>query len=78
MDNLNSYYDPALKNARLARLREYDGFSFHKLDLADESGMQTLFGAHEFPQVVHLAAQGPECAIRLRRRNSTYRATSPG
>ena len=57
LDNLNAYYDPALKNARLARLREYEGFTFHKLDLADESGMQALFGAHEFLQVVHLAAQ---------------------
>lgn len=57
MDNLNAYYDPALKIARLDRLREYEGFSFHKLDLADETGMQALFGAHEFPQVVHLAAQ---------------------
>ncbi len=57
LDNLNDYYDPALKHARLARLREYDGFSFHRLDLADEGGMQALFGAHEFRQVVHLAAQ---------------------
>ena len=57
MDNLNAYYDPALKNARLARLREYEGFSFHKLDLVNESRMQALFEAHEFRQVVHLAAQ---------------------
>ena len=57
VDNLNAYYDPALKNARLARLREYDGFSFHKLDLEDGSGMQALFEGHEFLQVVHLAAQ---------------------
>ena len=57
LDNLNAYYDPALKTARLDRLREHDGFSFRKLDLADESGMQALFGAHEFRQVVHLAAQ---------------------
>ena len=57
LDNLNAYYDPALKKARLARLREHDGFAFHKLDLADERGMQALFGAHEFRQVVHLAAQ---------------------
>lgn len=57
LDNLNAYYDPALKHARLARLREHEGFSFHKLDLADESGMQALFDAHEFSQVVHLAAQ---------------------
>jgi len=38
-------------------LRDHDGFSFHKLDLADESRMQSLFEAHEFRQVVHLAAQ---------------------
>lgn len=57
MDNLNSYYDPALKKARLVRLRGYERFSFCKLDLADESGMQTLIGAHDFRQVVHLAAQ---------------------
>ena len=57
VDNLNAYYDPALKHARLARLRERDGFSFHKLDLADESGMRALFEAHAFAQVVHLAAQ---------------------
>lgn len=57
LDNLNAYYDPALKNARLARLREYGGFSFHKLDLADEREMRALFGAHEFKQVIHLAAQ---------------------
>ena len=57
VDNLNAYYDPALKNARLARLRAHERFTFHKLDLVDESRMQTLFGAHEFTQVVHLAAQ---------------------
>ncbi|MDE0680986.1 MAG: SDR family NAD(P)-dependent oxidoreductase [Gammaproteobacteria bacterium] len=57
VDNLNAYYDPALKHARLARLREHEAFSFHKLELADESGMQALFEAREFPQVVHLAAQ---------------------
>ena len=57
LDNLNSYYDPALKNARLARLREYPGFSFHRLDLEDEAGMQSLFVAHGFRRVVHLAAQ---------------------
>ena len=38
-------------------MRDHDGFSFHKLDLADESRMQSLFEAHEFRQVVHLAAQ---------------------
>ena len=34
IDNLNPYYDPALKEARLAQLTAYPGFSFHRLDLA--------------------------------------------
>ena len=57
LDNLNPYYDPALKNARLARLQEFPGFSFHRLDLEDEAGMQSLFEAHGFRRAVHLAAQ---------------------
>ena len=57
LDNLNPYYDPALKNARLARLREFPGFSFHRLDLEDKAGMESLFVAHGFRRVVHLAAQ---------------------
>ena len=35
IDNLNDYYDPALKRARLERLQQRDGFGFHRLDLAD-------------------------------------------
>ena len=57
IDNLNAYYDVALKEARLARLREHHGFSFHKLDLADEDGMAALFAGHDFQRVVHLGAQ---------------------
>ena len=57
LDNLNSYYDPALKDARLAELAKLPGFTFVKLDLADRAGMAALFAAHRFPHVVHLAAQ---------------------
>ena len=57
LDNLNAYYDPTLKAARLERLRRHDGFSFVKLDLADRAGMERMF-AEERPEVViHLAAQ---------------------
>ena len=38
-------------------MRQHEGFTFHKLDLENEAGMQALFGTHEFSQVVHLAAQ---------------------
>src|SRR5262245_2890911 len=57
LDNLNSYYDPRLKQARLDQLKTFAGFSFTALDLADRQGMADLFAAHRFPQVVHLAAQ---------------------
>ncbi|HEY0970488.1 MAG TPA: NAD-dependent epimerase [Gemmatimonadales bacterium] len=57
LDNLNAYYDPSLKEARLERLRQREGFSFVKLDLADRGGMERMF-ADERPEVViHLAAQ---------------------
>lgn len=57
LDNINSYYDPALKDARLAILRNDPRFSFNKIDLTDRSGVQALFERHYFPAVVHLAAQ---------------------
>ena len=57
LDNLNAYYDPKLKDARLAELAKFDGFRFVKLDLADRAGMAALFAEHRFPFVVHLAAQ---------------------
>jgi len=57
LDNLNQYYDPALKQARLALLEHEPGFTFAKLDLADREGMQRLFAEHRFDRVVNLAAQ---------------------
>lgn len=57
LDNINSYYDPALKEARLAILKNDPRFSFHKIDLTDRAGVQQLFEQHRFPAVVHLAAQ---------------------
>ena len=57
LDDLNDYYDPMLKEARLARLVPKRGFSFVKMDVADRSGMESLFVQHRFDRVVHLAAQ---------------------
>ena len=57
IDNLNAYYDPALKRARLARLQSRDGFAFEKLDLADEAAAGAAFRRHRPARVVHLAAQ---------------------
>ncbi|MCJ8293078.1 MAG: NAD-dependent epimerase [Colwellia sp.] len=57
LDNLNDYYDPNLKLARLERLDKFDNFTFVKLDLADREGMETLFSEQQFDRVIHLAAQ---------------------
>jgi UDP-glucuronate 4-epimerase len=57
LDNLNSYYDVKLKEARLANLQGRNGFSFHKLDLTDREGMQRLFKTTPPQRVVHLGAQ---------------------
>ena len=57
LDNLNDYYDPTLKQARLDRLMPQPGFSFRKLELADAAGMAALFASERFDRVVHLAAQ---------------------
>jgi UDP-glucuronate 4-epimerase len=57
LDNLNDYYDPALKRARLDRLAASPGFRFVKMDLADRAGMPELFAKEKFQRVVHLGAQ---------------------
>src|SRR3984957_9914313 len=57
IDNLNAYYDPALKEARLAELARLKDFSFRKLDLKDRDGVATLFAESKFTRVLHLAAQ---------------------
>lgn len=57
LDNMNLYYEPALKQARLALLREREGFVFHQVDLADREAMAALFVEGRYDGVVHLAAQ---------------------
>jgi UDP-glucuronate 4-epimerase len=57
LDSLNSYYDPALKQARLNILRGDSRFSFAHADLADRRATAELFAKHRFAVVIHLAAQ---------------------
>jgi UDP-glucuronate 4-epimerase len=57
LDNLNSYYDAKLKQARLDELAQLPGFRFERIDLADRARVAELFAAHRFPAVLHLAAQ---------------------
>ncbi|MEA4837129.1 MAG: NAD-dependent epimerase [Rhodospirillaceae bacterium] len=57
LDNLNDYYDVRLKQARLARLEGHPGFSFIRLDIADNDALANLFAQEKIDHVVHLAAQ---------------------
>jgi len=57
VDNLNDYYDVTLKQARLNRLRERDGFDFHKVDIADKQAFDSAYKAAKPDRIVHLAAQ---------------------
>lgn len=57
LDNVNPYYDPALKEARLARLRRHERFTDVRADIADADALQALFASDRPDAVVHLAAQ---------------------
>ena len=57
IDNLNDYYDVELKKARLQQLRQFENFSFHRIDLADADALQSLFAEHAFERVLNMAAQ---------------------
>jgi len=59
IDNLNGYYDPALKQARLTRLADEfaDRFHFIRVDFADAQALERELSAVEFDRIVHLGAQ---------------------
>ena len=58
VDEINDYYDPALKHARLQRLRGFASFRFHRIDIADRAAMTALSAAYpDISSVVSLAAQ---------------------
>ena len=58
IDNLNTYYDVALKRARLQRLAAHSGFAFRELDISDRAGLHALVREHkDIRRIVHLAAQ---------------------
>jgi UDP-glucuronate 4-epimerase len=58
IDNLNDYYDPALKLARLAKLRRDGGdFAFHRLDFADAAALDRALSGTAIDRIVHLGAQ---------------------
>jgi UDP-glucuronate 4-epimerase len=57
VDNLNAYYDPAIKEARLDTLKGRNGFSFERMGIEDVPGIRRIFAEFRPDSVVHLAAQ---------------------
>lgn len=57
IDNLNDYYDPVLKEARLLKLKSNNNFSFHKIDIIDKNAIDNVFESESPEYVIHLAAQ---------------------
>lgn len=57
VDNMNAYYDPALKRGRLTLLEAYPAYRHHEIDLADRAAMAALFEAERPQRIVHLGAQ---------------------
>jgi UDP-glucuronate 4-epimerase len=72
IDNLNDYYDPNLKRARLAQLEGRKGFKFFKADISDSAQVTEAVAGSDIRRIVHLAAQAgvryslvnPEAYIR--------------
>lgn len=57
VDNLNDYYDPRLKLARLEELKVYSNFYFEKVDIADYPLLENVFRTWRPQRVINLAAQ---------------------
>ncbi len=57
LDSVTDYYDPALKEARLRLLDGLPGFTFHRVNVADQASVAGIFEKHRPDYVVHLAAQ---------------------
>ncbi len=57
IDNVNDYYDPSLKLARLDRLLEKDSFIEERISIEDKDAMEKVFKTHRPDRIVHLAAQ---------------------
>lgn len=57
VDHVNDYYDVGLKESRLELLEKYEGFQYYRESIEDDKVIQDIFYKHQFPYVIHLAAQ---------------------
>ena len=55
VDNMNKYYDPELKRARLKLIK--DRIQFYEIDIADKDKLEEIFKKHKIEKICHLAAQ---------------------
>jgi len=62
VDILNDYYDPCLKDARLAQLQENKNFIFYKVDLSDQAAMNDIITRH--PGITHIVHLGAQAGVR--------------
>ena len=66
IDNLNDYYDPRLKAARLGCLEPFTNFRFVRMDVADSLAIADLFASERFDRVIHLAKDGRRLFVTVR------------
>lgn len=58
VDEINDYYDPKLKEARLATLENFPGFTFYRVDISNRQAMEEIAARHQdVTRIIHLAAQ---------------------
>ena len=57
IDNHNNYYDPSLKEARLARFIDHKNYTHIRVDIEEKEAVETIFKKHQFEAVVNMAAQ---------------------
>ena len=57
IDNHNDYYDPRLKEARLAQFADHPGYTHYRIDLADRAAVEQVFATHKPQRVANLGAQ---------------------
>ena len=57
IDNLNDYYSPDLKLARLERLKVHENFTFGEVDIADDAALEAFLDGKHYTKIIHLAAQ---------------------
>ncbi len=57
IDNLNDYYNPKLKEWRLAQLKEYNAFKFYQIDIKDNNSLKDVFDKYSFDAIINLAAR---------------------